>query len=127
MGSCISSNTKTLALLVLPVSTPIPSSLALIQQFLAYPDGADSIGHRILIRTLSGSLGAVNTVHAQLAIFRYQSWQTWMLTKKAIPIVARSLRRFFSFPIMATLGFRESYQLLALVQARKAKEEFCAE
>jgi hypothetical protein len=24
-------------------------------------------------------------------------------------------------------GFRESYQLLALVQARKAKEEFCAE
>ncbi|HEV7619760.1 MAG TPA: hypothetical protein VGO51_16820 [Burkholderiaceae bacterium] len=50
-----------------------------------------------------------------------------MLTKKAIPVVARSLRRPFSFAVMAILGFREAYQLLALVQARKAKEEFCAE
>jgi hypothetical protein len=45
-----------------------------------------------------------------------------MLAKNAIPVIARSLRRPFSFPVMATLGFRESYQLLVLVQARKAKE-----
>jgi hypothetical protein len=85
MGSCISSNTKTLALLVLPVGTPIPSFLVFIQQFLACPDGADSIGHRIL-RTIPGSLGAVNTVHARLAVFRHQSWLTWMLTKKPSPL-----------------------------------------
>jgi hypothetical protein len=122
MGSCISSNTKhSLCLYCRSAGTPIPSSLTLIQQFLACLAGSDSIGHRIL-RILPGSLGAVNTIHAQLAIFRYQSWQTWMLTKKAIPVVARSLRKFFSFPVMATLGFRESYQLLASVQARKAKE-----
>jgi hypothetical protein len=130
MGSCISGNTKTLVLLlvllILPVGTPILSCLAFIQQFLACPEGADSTRHRIP-RTLSGSLGAVNTVHARLAVFRHQSWLIWMLTKKAIPVVARSLRRPFSFAVMATLGFREAYQLLALVQARKAEEEFCAE
>jgi hypothetical protein len=104
MGSCISSNTKTLALLVLPVGTPIPSSLAFIQQFLACPEGADSIGHRIL-RTIPGSLGAVNTVHAQMAVFRHQSWLTWMLAKKAIPRCCTVVQKAFQLSGNGDAGF----------------------